>query len=103
MTEERRKYLASISKEEQHIRFLINLGKLQIKNTKCCINEDNEYNKEILKVELSVWKTNIKALKKQLPAPTISLINYHCNCPKCKFFVDGENDNYCYNCGQKLR
>lgn len=108
MTPARRKYHNSISHEEQRIRFLINLCKTHIKTIKRCLNEDDECDKEVLKAEISIWKTSIKNLKKQLPAPKKYYIasNFIC-CPSCNYVLDTwYNDcykNYCPDCGQKLR
>lgn len=103
MTPERKKYLDGISKEERAIRQALAEEKGLISLCKNELNRICFSKRNVTYKMLNTSKTRIKALKKQLPAPTKSLINYHCNCPKCGFFVDGEDDNYCYNCGQKLR
>lgn len=105
MTEERRKYHNSISHEEQRIRFLMNLCKTHIKTIKRCLNEDDECDKEVLKAEISIWKTNIESLKKQLSAPMKKQMFYGMkvfNCPICDGVLDTCAENYCWKCGQKL-
>lgn len=106
MTPERRKYHNSLSHEEQRIRFLMNLCKTHIKTIKRCLNEDDECDKECLKAEISIWKTSIRNLKKQLPAPMKEEIFYNMkvfNCPICDGVLDTCAEYYCWKCGQKLR
>ena len=108
MTEERRKYLASISKEERTIRELIENCKRTIKHYKILMNEDKEdteYINDVGKPQIAIRKFLIKALKKQLPAPRIPLelneVVFPCACSVCKYpFAEY---SYCPTCGQKLR
>lgn len=106
MTEERKQYLKSISKEEREIRFAIATEKsfiklckdgLDICNSSISLNAD----KNIIATE----KIILKALKKQLPAPRKEYQNEYldyCLCPICCWCVNHERD-YCPRCGQKLR
>lgn len=112
MTEERRKYHNSISHEEQRIRFLINSCKSQIKYFKRWLKEDDECDKEALKAEISIWKANIKALKKQLPQKLVwdnEENHMGWNCPSCRYRIGDMiyrvvvMKTHCQRCGQKLR
>lgn len=107
MTDERRKYLASISKEEHIIRFKIIEQKARIKDEKFWLNHV-ECNKE--QIRQTCWriyciKTIIKSLKKRLLAPRIPLelneVVFPCACSVCKYPL--AEDSYCPCCGQKLR
>ena len=108
MTEERKKYLASISREEKVIRFKIIEQKARIKSEKFWLNHV-ECNKE--QIQQTCWriyciKTIIKNLKKQLPAPIVEAKHEHLysyQCPICKAGIVLYNFCYCSDCGQKLR
>lgn len=105
MTDERKKYLASISKEERAIRQalaeekgLISLCKNEL--NRICFSKRNATYKM-----LNTSKTRIKALKKQLPAPIdthdwgVRLVNH---CGVCGVSCITWH-KYCPRCGQKLR
>ena len=112
MTDERRKFLASISKEEHIIRLKIIKLKARMKSEKFWLNHD-KCNKE--QIRQACWricciKTVIKSLKKQLPAPRKRKTfwvggerGHLLTCPKCENYVKPFSDNYCPTCGQKLR
>ena len=114
MTEERRRYLASISKEEQAIRKLIENRKRTIKHYKILMNEDKEdtnYINDVGKPQIAIQKFLIKVLKKQLPQELVfhNEPNYWCwDCPTCHYKIlnlDGKLDPiriYCPKCGQKI-
>lgn len=107
MTEERKKYLASISKEERAIRASLEIEHYELKANKELVNaykDSKEYYKQY-KEGIARAKTTIKALKKQLPAPKKMIWSCfeECVCPICEEGVQQEYDNYCPNCGQKLR
>lgn len=107
MTEKRKQYLASISKEERAIRRaikyqqeFISLSKKDLANpwifTPCG---------SILKRQITECKGIIKALKKQLPAPVKFIRDgkwAYNSCSVCKDAVN-EDELYCHTCGQKLR
>lgn len=106
MTPERKQYLTSISKEERAIRQalaeekgLISLCKNEL--NRICFSKRNATYKM-----LNTSKTRVKVLKKQLPAPMKEQM-YYCvkvvNCPICDSALDTWAENYCWNCGQKLR
>lgn len=103
MTDERKKYLASISKKERIIRERLLWLRYEIKDCKCAISHNpNKFNKE----ELYFFQTIVKALKKQLPAPIKETnLSYEKlnRCPICGIFIRFCDINYCCNCGQKLR
>lgn len=94
MTEERKEYLLSISKEERLIREELEMRKNRIKSLKEYINKENVI---------------IKNLKKQLPVPTFEFIKPYFNdlgkvnvCLSCGW-EERAKRKYCPNCGQKLR
>lgn len=103
LTNERRKFLASISEEERIIRKQIRDYKYAICN---CKDELSERPKSIwLRVELREYKVVLKNLKKQLPAPRKEYQNEYldyCLCPICRWYANHER-GYCPKCGQKLR
>lgn len=106
MTDERKQYLASISKEERAIREEISYHKDLIKSLKDIFNCDDGVIKNSWKFAIAKEKTIIKSLKKQLPAPRKTyhneyLLNY-CLCPICLWYANHERC-YCPQCGQKLR
>lgn len=104
MTEERKKYFASISKEERVIRDTITA-------LECGISIDKQsmtfnINKLGHKKSIEKLKIIIKSLKKQLPAPKekIELIRgryYMFVCSVCG--ASSVEGTYCPYCGQKLR
>lgn len=107
MTEQRKKYLNNISKEERAIRGQINISKHRIKLLKKFIVEDNQDCMFTLeeKQTIATEKHIIKALKKQLPAPRKAYQNEYldyCLCPICRWYAN-HHTNYCSKCGQKLR
>ena len=108
MTDERKQYLKSISKEERTIRELIEKRKRTIKHYKILMNEDKEdteYINDVGKPQIAIRKFLIKALKKQLPAPTVEVKRGHLysyQCPICKAGIV-YYPCYCSECGQKLR
>ena len=106
MTPERRKYIASISKEEDFIREEIKGCKHLVRVLKDCIgiasceSVANLHKRDILR-----YKNVIKALKKQLPAPRKEYQNEYLDyylCPICRWYAY-RRTNYCSNCGKKLR
>ena len=109
MTPERRKYLASISKEERAIRELIENSKRTIKHYKILMNEDKEdteYINDVGKPQIAIRKFLIKELKKALPAPRHEQYDYisdsswlDCSCGRGVY----PTQPYCMWCGQKLR
>lgn len=109
MTPKRKKYLASISKEEQLVRKQLRYYHREIvgskwdmkfyksKGVSCFLNGIRE--------NIRNYKVIVKLLKKQLPAPRTPLelneVVFPCTCSVCKYpFTE---DNYCPCCGQKLR
>lgn len=107
MTPERKKYLASISKEERIVRRVIDEQKSILRTCKEELNENclTFSDLDYLYPMINSYKESIKVLKKELPAPKekIDLVRnrYHMFlCPVCGASVDGV---YCFNCGQKLR
>ena len=100
MTEERKKYLASISEEERTIRNALKYNKGCLKECKriCSLNSNYYRWKE----PITVTKSIIKSLKKQLPAPFwVSKSNTY-YCPICGNMANNGRE-YCSWCGQKLR
>ena len=104
MTPERRKYIESISKEEQYLREVIIFAKFVIKDNKDSINDGIIWDEQVGKKNIAKYKAVIKSLKKQLPAPRRywSSFRLACNCPICNNQVI-KKDDYCPKCGQKLR
>lgn len=108
MTNEREKFLASISKEERVIRQYILAYEKKIKIFKHYMNDDEEDTDYIrdARCEIAKRKIIIKSLKKQLPAPRIKLeltngVVFPSTCSICKYpFTEA---NYCAVCGRKLR
>lgn len=99
MTEERKQYLASISKEERAIRNALKYNKGCLKECKRICSFNSNYYR--WKEPITVTKSIIKALKKQLPAP-----REHACCKVCGAGLvhwSGDELNYCVQCGQKLR
>lgn len=110
MTDERKRYIAGISKEERTIRELIKNSKRTIKHYKILMNEDKEdteYINDVGKPQIAIRKFLIKALKKQLPARVKKTKGfydfYSYDCSVCGTPIETFNDKYCGNCGQKLR
>lgn len=103
MTEERKEYMTSISKEELAIRLKIVISKSRIKLLKQFMVVD-KYDDELIREEkqtIAQEKIFIKNLKKQLPAP-----RGYARCKVCGAVLihwDGDKSNYCTQCGQKLR
>ena len=114
MTDERKKFLASISKEEQATRQAISDCRRMIKQGKEGIGKYKDRPSCFGKILLENFKDDVrfnkiylKYLKKMLPAPTIEekwesgkLFGYRCVIcdnlsPHCQ--------SYCNGCGQKLR
>lgn len=107
MTEERRKYLASIGKEERKIRIAIAEEKSFISICKDHLNCSRYKNKTTYEMIASA-KTKIKALKKQLPAPAEMECEQEYICPMCNTITQAPYKSmremfYCPFCGQKLR
>lgn len=107
MTEERKKYLANISKEERIIRDQIKEYRLQISNSKfeLALNSPIGLPPKFFKQIIRCNKTLIKALKKQLPAPKVVCETKYMvmiSCPRCRI-GDMLFGDYCPYCGQKLR
>ena len=103
MTEERKQYLASISKEERVIRLAIAEEKSFIGMCKDHLNCGCR-TKTTYKM-IATTKAKIKSLKKQLPAPTTEVEHEHLysyQCPICKAGIV-YFPCYCPDCGQKLR
>lgn len=108
MTEERKKYLASISKEEWIIRLNIIGLKARIRDEKFWLNHVTGDTEEQIKQTL--WRINsikiiIKSLKKQLPAPLEQCFDgriHYIGCSVCKFQAEPYYA-HCPCCGQKLR
>lgn len=110
MTPERKKYLASISKEERIIRNAIGLYRTNIFFRKRYLNSGRDKDKPVRlsqeKRGIGETKTIIKNLKKRLPAPKkevdIGLYWAILNCPICRTTTP-IHAGYCLCCGQKLR
>lgn len=113
MTEERKKYLASISVEERAIRNVIGYQKIRIYNNKfflsshilCKAVKGMNLSFNFAKREIREAKFIIKALKKQLPAPVKFVRDgkwAYVSCSVCKGAII-EDELYCHNCGQKLK
>lgn len=114
MTEERKKYMGSISKEEREIRQAISDCRRMIKHGKEGIGKYKDRPRcfgnillfENFKDDVRFNKIYLKSLKKRLPAPKekIELIRgryYMFVCSVCgASTVEG---TYCPYCGQKLR
>lgn len=108
MTEERKKFLANISKEERLLRNSLEIEHYELKANKELANaykNSKEYCKQY-KEGIAMAKTTIKALKKQLPAPRVICEDYfgcsvllECVCGKGVY----PKQKYCENCGRKLR
>lgn len=103
MTEERKRYLASISREERAIREHLYLLKCNITWYKrfLCVDKLDKCAKE----DIRFTKILIKALRKQLPVPVQCMSNkfiVKTFCAVCKGKICDE-ENYCPTCGQKLR
>lgn len=113
MTEERKKYLANIGREELEIRKKIIQLKRVVRFNKLCLNTKGCSDL----VAFMLWtptpqsniretKAIIQSLKKQLPAPRkeidIGLYWAIFNCPKCRTTIP-IHAGYCLCCGQKLR
>ena len=101
MTEERKKYLAGISREERVIRSDIEYQKYKIADEKSALNYqvcDDVQRKYVLKL-IRARKIIIKTLKKQLHASR----KVSFTCPVCG--GDGLESamSYCFRCGQRLR
>ena len=112
MTEERRKYMHSISKEEWFIRDKIDELKHEIRVNKSLLSRRSKEltGRTMCHFGVAENKVVIKLLKKQLPAPrTIKTILVGretvqmMTCPNCGNYVRIFSDNYCPTCGQKLR
>lgn len=106
MTEERKKYLASIRKEERVIRDEVKFKKRIVSMLKLCVKlSENNNERSSHKQRISDLKTVIKSLKKQLPAPVKFVRDgkwAYNSCSVCKGAIN-EDELYCHNCGQKLR
>ena len=103
MTPERREYLHSISNEEIYVRFALSTVKNKLSIAK--LNKSLGYLGET-DTEIQDYKTIIKVLKKELPAPSEYFYLYEgkscigcsvCGCHTQPYF------NYCCKCGKKLR
>lgn len=105
MTEERKQYLASISEEEQTIRYAIKYQQDVMSNCKEDLTNPWLFSApaNILKQQIADTKTIIQALKKQLPAPTRFGSCVICGCKQPKGHVRFYSYSYCAECGQKLR
>lgn len=103
MTEERKQYLASISKEERAIREGISYHKDLIKSLKDIFNCDDGVVKNSWKFAIAKEKTVIQSLKKQLPAPTRFGSCVICGSKQPKGHIRFYSYSYCAECGQKLR
>lgn len=105
MTEERKRYLASISKEEKVIREALAEERQFVKYCK----EKLDYfgGSEKTYKMITTAKSKIKTLKKQLPAPRkeINIGRYltFFNCPICRTKITPVHAGYCLCCGQKFR
>ena len=113
MTEERKKYLDSISKEERAIRLELRIQKNRIRYLK----EMMEYpiymnDKRTMLRLMKDTRFIIKCLKKRLPAPIIegfekiswyNALVYVDVCPICKQTIFDYESNCCPCCGQRLR
>lgn len=111
MTEERKKYLASISVEERAVRLAIKEYQSKIKNLKLNLTEWGDTFREdfvlLHRNHIALYKKTVKALKKQLPAPLILKRNSWLHqewfeCPACHNVINFES-KYCDDCGQKLK
>ena len=107
MTEERKKFLVSVSKEELAIRYAIKHQQDVISNCKEDLTNPWLFSApaNILKLQIADTKAIIKALKKQLPAPKIPLelneVVFPRTCSVCKYPL--AEYSYCPCCGQRLR
>lgn len=110
MTDERKKYLASISKEEQIIRKTIHYYHKCLVGNKRCLKQYRKNGLPCLlketREQIRETKVLVKALKKQLPAPRHEQYDYisdsswlDCGCGKGVY----PTQPYCMWCGHKLR
>jgi len=106
MTEERKKYLASISKEERAIRSELYSEEIRLSDLKWNVKFSPYKDVRTTSLELiKETKIIIKALKKQLPAPMAYLRDEYATyigCSVCKYHTQ-PYFTHCYKCGQKLR
>lgn len=109
MTEQRKKYLDNISKEEQAIRKQLRYYHREIVGSKWNLkyykNKDVPWVINEVQENIRNYKTIIKALKKQLSAPRKAYQNEYldyCLCPICRWYAN-HHTSYCSKCGQKLR
>lgn len=107
MTEERKKYLANISKEERVSRVELSIQKNRLRYLKELIKYSiNTNDKRTMLRLMQDTRFIIKYLKKQLPAPRkeidIGLYWSIFNCPICRTTIP-IHASYCLCCGQKLR
>lgn len=104
MTLDRVKYLSEISNEERAIRNALKYNKGCLKECKRICSLNGNYYR--WKEPMTVTKSIIKSLKKQLPAPRkiIELPYGEFDvCPICKRLARFNYVFYCNRCGQKLR
>lgn len=109
MTDERKKYLASISKEERIIRLELSIQKNRLRYLKELIKYPiNTNDKRTMLRLMQDTRFIIKALKKQLPAPAEMEYGQEYICPICNTITQAPYKSlhemfYCPYCGQKLR
>lgn len=104
MTPKRKEYLDNIGKEERAIRNALKYNKGYLKECKRICSLNGNYYR--WKESMTVTKSIIKALKKQLPAPRKHYTDEVCDyigCPICYFEIDKDYPCYCSECGKKLR
>lgn len=107
MTPEREKYISNVSGKEMMIRSNIEMLKYFIR-----IRKENfewmKYDEETIKAmkrDINKYEIAIKALKRQLPVPTLKFhtpCTDHVVCGVCGC-ISNSDSNYCYHCGQKFR
>lgn len=107
MTPEREKYISNVSGKEMMIRSNIEMFKFLIHERKHDF-EVWKYDAVVtteMKRDINKYEIAIKALKRQLPVPTLRFhtpCTDHVVCGVCGC-ISKSDSNYCYHCGQKFR
>lgn len=109
MTPERRKYYCSISKEEQALRGLLSYLRNNLRQKKyvaALYGRKKEYNVQLIGClhSIKAIKFQIKALKRQLPAPLKHYLDYSiCRCGMHYERAEVAGMFWCKRCGQAIR
>lgn len=109
MTPERRKYYLRISKEEQAVRGLLMHLRYNLRQKKylaALYSRENGNNVQFVGClhVIKAIKNQIKALKRQLPAPLKHYLDYSiCRCGMHYERAEVAGMFYCKRCGQAIR